>query len=450
MTDFVRRNERDCIREFAEYGMKKTPGSILIKNGRLIDPFNKVDQTADVYIEDGLVREIGRIDRQADTVIDATDKIVSPGLIDTHVHFRQPGDEEEETIASGSMAAVAGGFTSVVCMPNTTPPIDEATGVEFVHRMGRQARKTFIYVMGAITKDRAGEDLAEIGLMAEAGAIGFTDDGSGVQNAAVMLRAMKYASMFNVIISQHCQDNSLVKNGVMNAGYYSTILGLPGMDPLAEEMMLWRDVQLVKKTKVHYHAQHISTAGSVKIIREAKQEGLPVTCEVTPHHLLLSEERIVDYDTNYKVNPPLRSKQDIEALKEAVREGLVDALATDHAPHLRSEKELEFLTAPFGIASLECALPLYIKALVEPGLIGWSEMLSMLTWRPAKAMRIPRGTLAVGDRADVTVIDPNLEWTIDTEQFHSKSRNCPYHGWTVRGKAHTTIVAGEVRYSADD
>lgn len=429
--------------------MKTAPGSILIKNGRLIDPYNKVDRTADLYIENGLVVEIGTPDRPADTVIDAKDKIVSPGLIDTHVHFRQPGDEEEETIASGSMAAVAGGYTSVVCMPNTNPPIDEATAVEFVHRMGRQARKTFIYVMGAITKDRKGEELAEIGLMAQAGAIGFTDDGAGVQNAAVMLRAMKYASMFNVVISQHCQDESLAKNGVMNAGYYSTILGLPGLDPLAEEMMLWRDLQLLKKAKIHYHAQHISTAGAVKIIREAKREGLSVSCEVTPHHLLLKDERIADYDTNYKVNPPLRSAADIEALREAVKEGLIDALATDHAPHLRSEKELEFLTAPFGIASLECALPLYIKALVEPGIIGWSDMLAMLTWRPAQAMKIPRGTLAAGDRADVTIIDPDLEWTIDVDKFYSKSHNCPYHGWTVRGKAVCTIVAGEVRCAAE-
>lgn len=422
---------------------------ILIKNGRLIDPKNAVDKIADVLIDDFQVTQVGcGLSSPDATVIDAAGKIVAPGLIDLHVHFRQPGDEEEETIASGSAAAVAGGFTSVVCMPNTHPPIDEATAVEFVHRMGRQARKTFIYVMGAITKDRAGKELAEMGLMAQAGAIGFTDDGCGVQDTAVMLRAMKYASMFKTVISQHCEDHALAKNGAMNAGYKATVLGLPGLDPLAEEMMLWRDIQLVKKTGIRYHAQHISTAGSVKIIREAKAEGLPVTCEVTPHHLLLTEEHVSDYDTNYKVNPPLRTQKDIDALRQAIREGLIDALATDHAPHLQSEKELEFLAAPCGIAGLECALPLYRKALIDEGVCDWSGMLAMLTWRPAKVIDVNKGSLAVGDRADVVVIDPDTPWTVDAHAFYSKSRNCPYHGWQVQGKVLYTIVAGEIRYQA--
>ena len=424
---------------------------LLITGGRVIDPANHVDTVADVLLADGAVVKIGtNLSDKADRRLDARGKIVSPGLIDLHVHFREPGDEEEETIASGSAAAVAGGFTSVVCMPNTTPPIDEATGVEYIHRMGRQARKTFVYVMGAITKDRAGQELAEMGLMLQAGAIGFTDDGCGVQDAAVMLRAMKYASMFNTVVSQHCQDNALVRNGVMNAGFNSTVLGLPGMDPLGEEMMLWRDVQLVKKTGVRYHAQHLSTAGSVEIIRQAKREGLPVTCEVAPHHLLLTEECVVDYDTNYKVNPPLRTAADIQALKDAIRDGLVDALATDHAPHLQSEKELEFLAAPFGIASLECALPLYIKALIESGVTDWSGMLSMLTCRPAKVIDVDKGRIGVGDRADITIIDPDAEWVIDAKAFYSKSRNCPYHGWSVKGKSVATLVAGEIRYLSPD
>ena len=429
--------------------MKTQSQRTLIKNGRLIDPVNGVDQVTDILVDEFHVQRIGRIDEACEHQIDATGKIVSPGLIDLHVHFREPGDEEEETIASGSAAAVAGGFTSVVCMPNTQPPIDEATGVEFIHRMGRQARKTFIYVMGALTRERAGRELAEMGLMAQAGAIGFTDDGSGVQDAAVMLRAMKYASMFDLVVSQHCQDESLAKNGVMNAGYNATVLGLPGMDPLAEEMMLWRDVQLAKKTGARYHVQHVSTAGSVKIIRQAKAEGIPVTCEVTPHHLLLTEEAIADYDTNYKVNPPLRSSRDVEAIKEAIRDGVIDALATDHAPHLQSEKELEFLAAPCGIASLECALPLYVRALVEPGVVDWAGMLAMLTCRPADILKEPKGRLAVGDRADITIIDPEAQWTIDAHKFLSKSRNCPYHGWTVRGRVTHTLVAGELRYQAE-
>ena len=426
------------------------PQQTLIKNGRLIDPKNKIDQVTDLYIDDFLVQKVGRnLTEPADHVIDATGKIVAPGLIDLHVHFREPGDEEEETIASGSAAAVAGGYTSVVCMPNTHPPVDEATAVEYVHRMGRQARKTFIHVMGAITKDREGKELAEMGLMTQAGAVGFTDDGCGVQDAAVMQRAMKYVSMFDRVISQHCEDQSLAKNGVMNAGYNATVLGLPGMDPLAEEMMLWRDIQLVRKTGARYHAQHISTWRSVEIIRKAKAEGLPVTCEVTPHHLLLTEEAIVDYDTHFKVNPPLRTRKDIEALKQAVHDGIIDALATDHAPHLKSEKELEFLAAPCGMVGIECALPLYCKALIDDGVCGWSDMLAMLTWRPAQIITVEKGSLAAGDRADVVIIDPDAEWTVDANRFYSKSRNCPYQGWKVKGKVLYTLVAGETRYQAE-
>jgi dihydroorotase len=423
--------------------------TMLIKNGRIIDPANKVDTKADLLVVGEKITEIGSVKSDCDNVIDAKGKLVTPGLIDIHVHFREPGDEEEETIASGSAAAVAGGFTSVVCMPNTRPAIDDETSVEYVHRMGRQARKTFIYVMGAITKGRQGNELAEMGLMAQAGTIGFTDDGCGVQDAAMMLRALKYAGMFNLVVAQHCQDDSLGTGGVMNAGYNSTILGLPGIDTLAEEMMLWRDIQLVKKTGVRYHAQHISTAGSVELIREAKAQSLPVTCEVTPHHLLFTDDAIVDYDTNYKVNPPLRTAGDIDALKQAVKDGLIDALVTDHAPHLQSEKELEFLAAPFGIASLECALALYVKALIEPGILDWPGLISLMTHRPAAVIGIDKGTLAKGDRADITIIDPNAEYTIDAAKFQSKSRNCPYSGWRVRGRVEKTIVAGEIRYSAD-
>jgi len=427
----------------------KSDSAILIKNGRIIDPANKVDKKADLLVVGEKIAEIGSVKSDCDNVIDAKGKLVTPGLIDIHVHFREPGDEEEETIASGSAAAVAGGFTSVVCMPNTKPAIDDETSVEYVHRMGRQARKTFIYVMGAITKGRQGKELAEMGLMAQAGAIGFTDDGCGVQDAALMLRALKYAGMFDLVVAQHCQDDSLGTGGVMNAGYHSTILGLPGIDPLAEEMMLWRDIQLVKKTGVRYHAQHISTAGSVELIREAKIRSLPVTCEVTPHHLLFSDDAVMDYDTNYKVSPPLRTVKDVEALKRAIQEGLVDALVTDHAPHLQSEKELEFLAAPFGIASLECALALYAKALIEPGILDWPGLISLMTHRPAGVIGIDKGTLAKGDRADITIIDPDAEYTIDAAKFESKSRNCPYSGWLVTGKVQKTIVAGEIRYSAD-
>jgi dihydroorotase len=423
--------------------------SILIKNGLVIDPANKINQKANVYAVDGKIAEVSKAEPKADLVIDATGKLVLPGLIDIHVHFREPGDEEEETIASGSMAAVAGGFTSVVCMPNTDPAIDDATSVEYIHRMGRQTRKTHVYVMGAITKARAGEQLAEMGFMAQAGAVGFTDDGSGVQNAAVMLRAMKYASMFkNIVISQHCQDNSLAGAGVMNAGYNSTVLGLPGIDPLAEEMMLWRDIQLVRKTNMRYHVQHISTAKSVELIRQAKKDCLPITCEAAPHHLLLTDDACRDYDTNFKVNPPLRTEKDIEAIKQAIKDGIIDALASDHAPHLKSEKDLEFLAAPFGIASLECALGLYIKTLIEPKIIDWPQLVSIMATNPAKIISVDKGTLGKGKQADITIIDPNFEYTVDVNKFRSKSKNCPYDGWKLKGKAEYTIVGGEIRYSA--
>ena len=421
---------------------------LLIKNGRVIDPANGIDKECDVLIADGNVAAVGKIEKPVQKVIDATDKLVTPGLIDIHVHFREPGDEEEETIASGSAAAVAAGFTSVVCMPNTKPPIENETDVEYIHRKARQARKTHVYVMGAITKQRAGVELAEMGFMAEAGAVGFTDDGGGVQDPGVMLQALKYADMFDVIVAQHCQADGFAGNGVMNSGYYSTILGLPGIDPLAEEAMLWRDIQLVKKTNVRYHALHISTAGSVELIRAAKKDSLPITCEVTPHHLLLTEECCAEYDTNYKVNPPLRSAKDIEVLKEAIAEGLIDALVTDHAPHLQSEKELEFLAAPFGIASLECALALYVKALIEPGILDWVGLVRLMTEKPAKIIGVDKGTLGVGKQADVTIIDPNAEYEIDVNKFRSKSRNCPYHGWAVTGKVEKTIVGGEIRFEA--
>jgi dihydroorotase len=423
---------------------------LLIKNGRVIDPANKIDKECDVLIVDGKIAEVGKISpsQQIPTVIDAAGRLVTPGLIDIHVHFREPGDEEEETIASGSTAAVAAGFTSVVCMPNTNPVVENETDVEYIHRKGRQTRKTHVYVMGAITKRIEGVELAEMGFMAEAGAVGFTDDGRGVQDPAVMLRALKYAAMFNVVIAQHCQDESFSGDGVMNSGYYSTILGLPGIDPLAEEAMLWRDIQLIRKTKARYHAQHISTAGSVELIRAAKRDSLPITCEVTPHHLLLTEECCGEYDTNYKVNPPLRGTKDVEALKQAIAEGLIDALASDHAPHLQSEKELEFLAAPFGIASLECALALYVKALIEPGILDWPGLIALMTEKPARIIGVDKGTLSKGKQADVTIIDPDAEYEIDVNKFRSKSRNCPYHGWKVKGKVEKTIVGGEIRFES--
>ncbi|MHC4355435.1 MAG: dihydroorotase [Planctomycetota bacterium] len=427
---------------------------ILITNGHVIDPSNGIDKKCDVSIVGGIIAEVRenikapKGDTSSCRVIDAAGKLVTPGFIDLHVHFREPGDEEEETIASGSAAAVAAGFTSVVCMPNTNPVIQNETDVEYIHRKARQARKTHVYTMGAITKGLEGVELAEMGFMAQAGAVGFTDDGRGVQDPAVMLRALKYAGMLDVVVAQHCQDERIAGGGVMNSGYHSTILGLPGIDPLAEEAMLWRDIQLIKKAQVRYHAQHISTAGSVELMRTAKKDSLPITCEVAPHHLLLTEELCAEYDTNFKVNPPLRTQKDVEALKQAIADGVVDALASDHAPHLQSEKELEFLTAPFGIASLECALGLYVKALVEPGILDWPRLIGLMAASPAKVIGIDRGTLGVGKQADVAIVDPKARYEIDVAGFRSKSQNCPYRGWTVEGRVEKTIVGGEMRFEA--
>jgi dihydroorotase len=421
---------------------------LLIKNGRVIDPANKVDGNVDVLVRDGRVVEVGKVTTatNVETVIDAAGLIVTPGLIDMHIHLREPGDEEEETIASGSAAAVAGGFTSVVCMPNTNPPIDNEATVDFVYRQAEFAGKANVFAAGAITKGREGKELAEMGQMVRGGAVAFTDDGSGVQNPAVMLRALQYVSMFDKTIMQHCQDNTLAGQGCMNSGYQATVLGLPGIPALAEELMLYRDIQLVKQTSAHLHAQHISTAESVKIISQGKEQGINITAEVTPHHLLLTEHDCRGYDPNYKMNPPLRSEKDVAALRQAVADGTIDCLASDHAPHLRSEKELEFLLAPFGIISIDCALGLYAKALIETQTIDWPRMIEMMTINPARILGIDRGTLSTGAHADITIIDPNRQWTVRVDEFQSKSRNCPYDGWELPARAVYTIVGGTIQY----
>jgi len=422
---------------------------LLIQNGRVIDPANHLDAVADVLIRNGKIDRVGQFKSSKPNVqsIDAANQIVVPGLIDMHVHLREPGDEEEETIASGSAAAVAGGFTSVVCMPNTDPPIDNESTVDFIYRQAAEAGICNVFPAGAITKGRAGKEMAELGQMVRAGVVAFTDDGNGVQDASVMQRALKYASMFDKPVCQHCQVDSLAGRWCMNAGYHATVLGLPGMNRLAEELMLHRDIQLIKQTGNRYHAQHVSTAGSVDLIRQAKERRWKVTCEATPHHLLLTDESCTTYDTNYKVNPPLRTEQDIKALLQGVKDGTIDCLASDHAPHLQSEKELEFLSAPCGIISLECALGLYVKALIEPGIIDWPRLIEMMTANPARILGINKGSLTIGADADVTIIDPRCDWFVDVNTFRSKSRNCPYHKWELTARATHTIVGGKIQFA---
>jgi dihydroorotase len=380
-----------------------------------------------------------------DRMIDAAGCYVVPGLIDIHVHFREPGDEEEETIATGSAAAVAGGFTTVCCMPNTKPPLDNEGQVEFVLREAQRVGLANVFPVGAITKGRDGKELAEIGSMLERGAIAISDDGTGVGDAAVMRRALQYTRMFDGLIMQHCEEPALA-GGAMNAGLVSTRLGLPGAPAEAEQLMIARDLLLNRAIRCRYHIQHLSTAWSVELIRRAKRDGESVTAEVAPHHLLLTDEACEGYDTNFKMNPPLRTAADVQACIEGVKDGTIDILATDHAPHSAEEKELDFASAPNGIIGLECALALYIEALVTPGHIDWLRLVDMMSTRPASIVRLERGTLREGAVADVTIINPELEWTIEVGKFVGKSRNCPFGGRKVKGRATTTIVGGEVKW----
>jgi dihydroorotase len=421
--------------------------SLLIENGTVLDPATQLNRRADVLLRDGKVAAVGSNLGEADRVIDATGMYVTPGLIDIHVHFREPGDEEEETVASGSASAVAGGFTTVCCMPNTKPALDNEGQIEFVLREGKKANLANVFPIGAVTKGRDGKELAEIGSMHERGAVAFSDDGVGVADASVMRKALQYCKMFDALIMQHCEEPTL-SGGSMHAGLVSTALGLSGVPAEAEQLMIARDILLDRTIQCRYHVQHISTAGSVELIRRAKRDGMTwVTAEVAPHHLLLTDEACRGYDTNYKMNPPLRTAADVEACIEGAKDGTIDLLATDHAPHLAEEKELEFPYAPFGILGLEPALPLYIKALVEPGHITWMRLIEMMSTTPAQLVKLhSKGTLQIGADADVTIIDPNRDWTIDVEQFRSKSRNCPFHGWKLKGRAVMTIVGGAVKW----
>ena len=437
---------------------------IVIKNGRVIDPANGRDEIADVAIEQGKIVKVGRVSGKAREVIDASGKIVCPGLIDIHVHCREPGHEEEETLATAAAAAVAGGFTTICAMPNTHPPIDNETSVQYVLQRGSEAAAARVLPVGCITKGRKGEELAEMAAMLAAGAVAFSDDGDGVASTAVMYRALQYARMLDVSLMQHCQDNDLA-GGAMNSGAVAVRLGLGGIASAGEELMLQRDLVLAERTGARYHVQHVSSAWSVELIRQAKARGVKVTAEATPHHLLLTDAACASFDPVYKVNPPLRSSSDVEAVRRGVADGTIDCLATDHAPQSAEEKELEFALAPFGIISLECAFSLYVKALIDTGLLDWPGLIARMTINPARVIAAEGktsssyrpagliglieglGTLSVGAVADVTVIDPKKRWTIRTEKFRSKSRNCPYDSWRVKAKPVFTIVAGQVKYA---
>jgi dihydroorotase len=422
--------------------------TIQITGGRIIDPSQDIDQIGDLWLSRGRVQPFGGGSyEEADVFIDARGMIVCPGLIDVHVHLREPGNEEDETIATGAAAALAGGVTTVACMPNTLPAIDSQGAAEFVVLQAQRARKANVYPVGAVSKGRKGEELAELGQLVAGGAVAFTDDGAPVASAFLMRRALEYSKMFDRVIMQHCQVPELTVGGVMNEGFESMKLGLAGMPAAAEDIMVARDIRLAEITGGRLHIQHISTARSVELVREGKRRGVKVTAEACPHHFTLTDERLRTFDSNYKMNPPLRTWTDVEAVIGGLVDGTIEILATDHAPHAPEKKMRELDQAPFGIVGLETLLPITIKGLIEPGHLSWVDVIRKLTVNPARLLGIAKGSLKPGADADVTIIDPESRWTVDPSRFQSKSRNTPFGGWDVRGRAHTVIVAGEVRFS---
>ena len=423
--------------------------TLLIQGGHVIDP-GRVNGVADVLINNGTIAAVGpnlAVPSGA-TVIPAAGRLVVPGFVDLHVHFREPGFEYKETIQSGTDAAVAGGFTSVCAMPNTNPVNDNQAVTEFMLERAKAAGTARLYPIGAITKRSEGKELAEIGDLRRAGCVAISDDGKPVMNSLVMRRAMEYARAFDVPVVDHCEDLHLSEGGCMNEGVISTELGLPGIPSAAEDVMVARNVSLAELTGARLHLAHISTAGSVRMVREAKARGLKVTAEACPHHFTLTEEVARGYNTHAKMNPPLRTSLDVQAIKEGLRDGTIDVIATDHAPHATQEKQQEFTEAPFGIVGLETALPLTL-ALVEEGVLTLESAVEKLATAPAKAFSLNAGTLAVGAPADVAIVDVNREWHVDPSRFRSKSRNTPFAGWKVKGRVTTTIVSGRVVYELD-
>jgi dihydroorotase len=423
--------------------------SLLIRGGRIVDPSQEIDRTGDLLLKDGKVVGIDVTVSPADVdeTIDAAGLIVTPGLIDMHVHLREPGREEDETIATGTASAVAGGFTSIACIPNTNPPIDTQATVEFIQHQAVRADNCNVFVVACVSKGREGKELAEIGQLVAAGAVAFSDDGAPVYDAELMRRALEYCTMFNKPILNHEEVLELTRGGaVMHEGLVSTILGLPGMPSAAEDVMVGRDIALAEATGGRVHVMHISTAGAVELVRRAKRRGAPVTTEVCPHHFTLTDECLRTFDSNYKMSPPLRSRDDVEACLDGLIDDTIEVICTDHAPHALEKKMQELDVAPFGIVGLETCLPLVITHLVIPGHLTWPQAIRKMTINPARILGVDKGTLRPGADADVTIIDPELAWTVDPQQFKSKSKNSPYGGHEVTGRAVVTIVGGRVKY----
>jgi dihydroorotase len=431
--------------------------SILIKNGHIIDPSRGVDGVGDLLIENGKIKGIGDLGSGISKkeknspqppspkphVIDATGLYVLPGLVDMHTHLREPGFEGKETISSGTMAAVRGGFTSVCCMPNTHPVNDNETVTEFILRKTYAEGACYVFPIGAISKGQKGEELAEMGMMYEAGCVAFSDDGQPVMNSLLMRRALEYSKVFHVPIISHCEDLNLSDGGVMNEGTVSTLLGLGRVPAAAEEVMVARDIILAELTGGRLHIAHVSTEGSVRLIREAKERGLRVTAETCPHYFSITEEAVKGYDTNAKVNPPLRTQRDVDAIKGGLRDGTIDVIATDHAPHHRDEKLREFDKAPSGISGLETALSLSLR-LVHDGILTMAQLVEKMALNPARIMKLNKGTLNAGSEADVLVADTGREWKVDPERLASKGKNTPFEGWVLKGMPVMTICRGKI------
>jgi dihydroorotase len=421
--------------------------TLILKGGRILDPGRKIDQPGDLILSDGkIVAEIP--DGSEVEEISVAGQVVTPGLIDIHVHLREPGQSRKETIEHGTRAAAAGGFTSLVAMPNTSPVVDGVNTISWMKQRAVEKGVVNVFPTGCISQGMKGEVLAPIGSMKKAGIVAITDDGACIQSNDLMRRAMEYSTMFDLPILDHCQDYTLTAGGVMNEGYWSTVLGLKGWPAIAEEIMIVRNALLCELTGATVHCQHVTTAGGVRILREAKERGIKISGEVCPHHLALTDSSLQGYDTNFKMNPPLRTQRDIEALKEGLADGTLEYLASDHAPHCDFEKEVEFDDAPFGITGLETELGLFLTHLVHGKVLSLAQVIERLTSAPARLLKLSKGTLAVGADADVTVIDPDLEWTYDKNASLSLAKNTPFHGTQMKGRAVMTLVAGRVVWTA--
>ncbi|MDR0533496.1 MAG: dihydroorotase [Verrucomicrobiales bacterium] len=423
--------------------------AFLFKGGRVIDPANGEDTVRDLKVENGkIVKEFSVANGEIET-IDANGKVVCPGLIDIHVHLREPGQTAKETIATGTQSAAAGGFTTVVAMPNTTPPVDSTATVSWIIQRARETGVVNVYPTGCISQGMAGELLAPIGSLKKAGVVAITDDGKCIQNNELMRRALEYARMFNLVVMDHCQDYALTAGGVMNEGYWSTVLGLKGWPAIAEEIIIARNAMLAELTGCRVHCQHVTSAGGVRIIREAKQRGVPISGEICAHHIALTDESLKGYNSDFKMNPPLRTQRDIEALLTGFADGTIEYLASDHAPHCNYEKEVEIADAPFGIVGLETEFALFNTKIAKAGISSLPKVIEALTVKAARLLDLPKGTLTVGADADVTVLDPELRWTVRKTQLLSKSKNTPFDGTELTGRAIFTMVSGRPVWSLE-